>query len=182
MTREGVMKACDPNFSKEIKAKAKTNLNRCYSCMTCSSGCQFQHIMDVKPHAIIRMVQMGFRDAALDASGPWLCVGCNTCSTNCPNAIDIPSVMDAIRQTAINEKRKIPEPDILNFHNAVLHSIKRYGRTHKLEIMMRYKLVQRDLFSDMDLGLRMLAKRKLDLRASRVKELPEVKKLFNKAG
>jgi len=90
--------------------------------------------------------------------------------------------MDAIRQTAIVEKRKIPEPNVLNFHNAVLNSIKRYGRTHKIEIMMRYKLIQRDLFSDMDIGLRMLAKRKLDLRASKVKELPEIKKLFNKAG
>jgi heterodisulfide reductase subunit C len=150
--------------------------------MTCSSGCQFQHIMDVKPHAIIRMAQMGFKEDALAASGPWLCVGCNTCSTNCPNAIDIPAVMDAIRQIAIREKRRIPEPNILNFHSAVLNSIKRYGRTHKLEIMMRYKLVQRDLFSDMDIGLRMLAKRKLDLRASKVNGLSEVKKLFNKAG
>lgn len=176
------MKACDPNFAREIMNKAKTNVASCYSCMTCSSGCQFQHIMDVKPHAIIRMVQTGFRDEALSASGPWLCVGCNTCSTNCPNAIDIPSVMDAIRQIAIAEKRHVPEPNILNFHTAVLNSIKRYGRTHKLEIMMRYKLVQRDLFSDMDIGLRMLAKRKLDLKASKIKALPQVKKLFNKAG
>ncbi|GAB6096836.1 4Fe-4S dicluster domain-containing protein [Desulfatiferula olefinivorans] len=176
------MKACDPNFAQEIMEKSKTNVKSCYSCMTCSSGCQFQHIMDVKPHAVIRMVQTGFRDEALSASGPWLCVGCNTCSTNCPNAIDIPAVMDALRQTSITEKRPIPEPNILNFHSAVLHSIRRYGRTHKLEIMMRYKLVQRDLFSDVDLGLRMLAKRKLDLTASKIKELPEVKKLFNKAG
>jgi len=176
------MKTCDPNFAKEVMAMSKTTLTRCFSCMTCSSGCQFQHIMDVKPHAIIRMVQTGFREEALTASGPWLCVGCNTCSINCPNAIDIPAVMDAIRQIAIKEKRKIPEPNVNNFHNAVLNSIKRYGRTHKLEIMMRYKLVQRDLFSDMDIGLRMLAKRKLDLRASKVKELPEVKKLFTKAG
>ena len=30
--------------------------------------------------------------------------------------------------------------------------------------------------------VRMLAKRKLDLTASKVKELPEIQKLFNKAG
>lgn len=127
------------------------------------------------------MIQTGMREEVLEASGPWICVGCNTCSTNCPNAIDIPAVMDSIRQIAITEKRKIPEPDILNFHNAVLNSIKRYGRTHKLEIMMRYKLIKLDLFSDVDVGIKMLAKRKLDLRPSKVKELPEVKKLFKKA-
>lgn len=176
------MNCCDKTFPKAIMEKSKTMLTRCYSCMTCSSGCQFQHIMDVKPHAIMRMVQMGMKEQALAASGPWLCVGCNTCSTNCPNAIDIPAVMDALRQMAIEEKRVIPEPNVLNFHNAVLNSIKRYGRTHKLEIMMRYKLVQRDLFTDMNIGLRMLAKRKLDLTASKIRDLPEVKKLFNKAG
>lgn len=176
------MKGCDPRFTQEVMEKSKTKLTRCYSCMTCSSGCQFQHIMDVKPHAIMRMVQMGMKEPVLAASGPWLCVGCNTCSTNCPNAIDIPAVMDVIRQKAIEENRPIPEPDVLNFHNALINSIERYGRTHKLEIMMRYKLVQRDLFSDMDVGMRMLAKRKLDLRASKVKDLHEIKKLFNKAG
>lgn len=175
------MKTNDPDFAKEIQQKSGTTLTRCFSCMTCSSGCQFQHIMDVKPHAVIRMVQMGYKEDVLAASGPWLCVGCNTCSINCPNVIDIPAVMDAIRQCAIEEKRHIPEPDVLNFHNAVLNSINRYGRTHKLEIMMRYKLIKRDLFTDVDIGIRMLAKRKLDLRPSKVKELPEVKKLFKKA-
>lgn len=128
------MKTIDNGFVLEIIKLSGTMLTRCFSCMTCSSGCQFQHIMDIKPHAIIRMVQTGMREEVLEASGPWICVGCDTCSTNCPNAIDIPAVMDAIRQTAIKEKRKSPEPDILNFHNAVLHSIQRYGRTHKLEI------------------------------------------------
>ena len=50
------------------------------------------------------------------------------------------SVMDALRQTAIAEGVKIAEPHILNFHKEVVNSIRRHGRTHKLEIMMRYKL------------------------------------------
>jgi len=44
----------------------------------------------------------------------------------------------------------------------VLGSIERYGRTHKLEIMLRYKLKTRDLISDWTVGMKMLAKRKLD--------------------
>ena len=54
--------------------------------------------MDKKPHEIIRMVQLGMKKEALSASGPWICVGCNTCSMECPNAIDIPGVMDALRR------------------------------------------------------------------------------------
>ena len=80
---------------------------------------------------------------------------------------------------AIEEGVRIAEPGIFNFHQEVLNSIYRYGRTHKLEIMMRYKLRQRDLFSDMDMGLRMLAKRKLDLRPSKIINKTQIRKLFS---
>ena len=91
------------------------------------------------------------------------------------------AIMDVLRQMAIKENKKIAEPGILNFHNAVVNSISRYGRTHKLEIMMRYKLASKDFFSDVDLGLKMLSKRKLDLLPSKVKDKKAVRALFEKA-
>jgi len=114
----------------------------------------------------------------LECSTPWICVGCYTCSVNCPMAIDIPSMMDAVRQFALKQNNRIAEPDILNFHKKILDSINRYGRTHKLEIMIRYKLVKKDWLKDMDLGIRMLLKRKLDLAPSTVKDIGEIKKMF----
>ena len=98
----------------------------------------------------------------------------------CPQAIDMSKVMDALGEMALEEGVRVGEPDILNFHSQVVDSIYRYGRTHKLEIMMRYKLLKRDLFSDMNLGIKMLAKRKLDLRPSRVKNLGAVRSLMEK--
>ena len=94
-------------------------------------------------------------------------------------AIDIAAVMSALREMAIEEGVRIAEPGIFNFHQEVLNSIQKYGRTHKLEIMMRYKLRQRDLFSDMDMGLKMLAKRKLDLRPSKIIDKTQIRKLFS---
>jgi hypothetical protein len=93
-------------------------------------------------------------------------------------AIDIPGVMDVLREQALAESADIPEPDILNLHRKVLSSIERYGRTHKLEIMMRYKLKKFDLLSDLQVGVKMLAKRKLDLAPSRIEQIGEVKKIF----
>ncbi len=52
--------------------------------------------------------------------------------------------------------------------------------SHKLEIMLRYKLQQRDWFGDMDVGLKMLAKRKLDLMPLKILNIENVKKLFRK--
>jgi heterodisulfide reductase subunit C len=135
--------------------------------------------MTYRPNGVIRLVQFGLKSQALESSDIWLCMGCNTCSTACPMAIDIAAVMTALREIALEEGVRIAEPGILIFHKEVLNSIQRYGRTHKLEIMMRYKLIQRDFFSDMNMGLRMLAKRKLDLRPSIISGKAQIRKIFS---
>jgi heterodisulfide reductase subunit C len=134
--------------------------------------------MTYRPSGIIRLIQLGMVREALESADIWYCFGCNTCSTVCPQAIDIAALMDTLREMAVAQGVAIAEPEILNFHQEVVNSIRRYGRTHKLEIMLRYKIRQRDLFSDIDLGLKMLAKRKLDLRPSRVNEMESINFLF----
>jgi heterodisulfide reductase subunit C len=168
----------DLKFSNEIKRLAGTDFHSCLQCRSCSSGCPFSDYMDYMPNGVMRLVQLGLKTEALACNTIWICVGCHTCSIQCPMAIDIAAVMDALRERALSEHVNIPEPDILSFHREVLNSIERYGRTHKLEIMLRYKLKRFDLLSDLDVGVRMLAKRKLDLTPSRVAQVGEVKKIF----
>jgi len=166
-------------FADEIKASSGINFNACLHCRTCANGCPFLEGMDYAPNAVIRLVQLGLEETALECSTIWICVGCNTCSSCCPMAIDIPAVMDGLRHKAIEKGVKIAEPDVLNFHTEVLNTVKKYGRTHKLEIMMRYKLKKMDLFSDMGLGIKMLKKRKLDLTPSKVQDKKAIEKIFN---
>lgn len=170
------------DFVDRVEKLSHSNLSRCWHCLCCSGGCPFSEDMDVLPNAVIRMIQFGMKEQVLNSSTIWLCVGCNTCSMECPNAVDMAAIMDVLRQIAILENNKIAEPGVLSFHNAVVDSIHRYGRTHKLEIMMRYKLSEKDLFSDIDLGLKMLSKRKLDLLPSKVKDKKSIQALFEMAG
>ena len=172
----------DQEFTARIERMSRANLSRCWHCLACSGGCPFSADMDVMPNAVLRMVQYGLKADVLACSTIWLCVGCNTCATECPNAVDIAAVMDALRQVAIEDGGDIAEPGILAFHNAVVDSIGRHGRTHKLEIMMQYKLAGGGLFSDVDLGLRMLSRRKLDLLPSKIKDRAAVKALVKDAG
>ncbi len=175
--------ALDLQFSREIKQLAGTDFHTCLQCRSCSGGCPFSDHMeympnDYMPNGVMRLVQLGLKREALSCNTIWICVGCHTCSIQCPMAIDIPGVMDALRERALAEEAPVIEPDILAFHREVLNSIARHGRTHKLEIMLRYKLKKRDLFSDLDVGLRMLAKRKLDLTPSRIARIEEIQKVF----
>lgn len=177
-----VLNQQDPDFMNEVESLSHANFSRCWHCLCCSGGCPFSGDMDFLPNTVIRMVQYGLKERVLKSSAIWLCVGCNTCAMECPNSVDIAAVMDTLRQIAIKEKVKIAEPGILTFHEKVINSIKKYGRTHKLEIMMKYKLSEKDLFSDIDLGLKMLSKRKLDLVPSKVKNRKSVENLFKISG
>ena len=135
--------------------------------------------MDGGPHRIIRLVQLGMWKEALESKTIWLCVGCNTCTMQCPNAIDVAAIADTLRIMAIERGVVTPKPGVLAFHEAVLNTIKRYGRSHKLEIMLRYKLKKLDFFTDIGIGLKMFAKRKLDLLPSRVSRIEDIQKLFD---
>jgi len=107
-----------------------------------------------------------------------ICVGCHTCSSQCPMNIDLAAVMDTSRLMAVEQGVAIANHHILDFHEEVLRSLERYGRAHKLSIMLRHKLTTKSWFKDLDLGLKMLAKRKLDLWPSRVKNIKEIHGLF----
>ncbi len=168
------------DFSDLVKKHAGINFNSCYQCMSCTNGCPFLSAMDVAPNRLIRMVQFGLKDRVLKSTTIWTCVGCNTCSAQCPMLVDMGGLMDALRQMAIKRGISPAQPDVLKFHQEVLSSVERYGRTHKLEIMLRYKVKTRDWFGDMNVGLRMLAKRKLDLTPSRVNDINTIKSLFHK--
>jgi len=169
------------SFGAEIRNLCGENINTCLQCRTCASVCPFYEAMANAPHTLFRKIQYGLREEVLTSSAIWICVGCNTCASQCPARIDIVAVMDVLRHLALEEDIRIPEEDILNFHREVLHSIERYGRTHKLEIMLRYKIKSGHLLSDLDTGVVMLAKRKLDLRPSRVHAAKQIKRLFKKA-
>ena len=166
----------------KVVERSGTDIRRCFHCQSCGGGCPVSQAMAYRPNGVIRLLQLGRVREALQSSDIWFCIGCNTCSMACPQAIDIAAFMDVMRQMAIEEGVALAEPDILAFHREVVGSINRYGRTHKLEIMMRYKIGQLDLFSDIDVGLKMLAKRKLDLLPSKISDQRAIKRIFETCG
>jgi heterodisulfide reductase subunit C len=157
---------------------SRQNINRCWHCWTCGSGCPFSDHMDLLPNQVLRLVQLGLRKEVLGCRTIWLCVGCHTCSCQCPNSIDIAAVMDALRQLAIREGISAPEKDIYKFHRYVYKSIQRHGRLNKLEAMIQFKVGSGDLFSDMPAGLKMFTRGKLEIFPQNVKRRNELDRIF----
>jgi heterodisulfide reductase subunit C2 len=176
MVEEGNPK---PSLAAEINERSGAGLNRCYQCGACANGCPFVQAMDYTPNQVIRLLQFGLRQEALTCKTIWVCVGCHTCSSQCPMNIDIAAVMDTLRLMAVEEGVVIGKPNIIDFHEEVLRSLEKYGRAHKLGIMLGYKRQTGRWLKDLDLGLKLLAKRKLDLIPSRVRDAnKEIADLF----
>ena len=169
----------DASFPSEVKAASGTSLDRCYQCLTCSLGCPSAFAMDYLPNQILRMVQLGLKRQALTSSTIWVCANCESCSTRCPNQVDILSLMDALREMALREGA-VKETAVAAFHQAFLDNVRRWGRQHELSLMLRLKLKTRDLFSDLDLGVRMFRKGKLKLLPQRLKEAREMRAIFQR--
>ena len=167
------------SLAAEVMERSGTNLNGCYQCRSCGNGCPFVHAMDYTPNQVLRLVQFGLRQEVLTCKTIWVCVSCHTCSSQCPMGIDIAAVMDTLRLMAVEEGVVIGKPNIIDFHEEVLRSLEKYGRAHKLGIMLGYKRQTGGWLKDLDLGLKMLAKRKLDLFPSRVRDVnKEIADLF----
>lgn len=166
-------------FLNIVNHLSRQNINRCWHCWACSGGCPFAEHMDLLPNQVIRLVQMGRGDDALRCTTIWLCVGCHTCSSQCPNSIDVAAVMDALRQLAIRKGIAAPEADIFRFHRYIYGSIQRHGRLNKLEAMVQFKVGSGKLFSDLQSGLKMITRGKLELLSQKVTAQEEVDRIFS---
>ena len=162
----------------------------CYQCYKCSAGCPISFDMDLLPHQIIRSVVFNRKEKALSSKTIWLCASCETCTTRCPNEIDIAKVMDVLRQIQRESGMPAQEPKIPIFHKAFLNSIKKKGRVHELTMIQQYNQESGDLKekvkagtwkNDVKLGLKMFFRGKLKLLPPRCSGVKEVQKLFEQA-
>jgi heterodisulfide reductase subunit C len=168
----------DLTFIEQVSELSQQNVRRCYYCLRCSAGCPAAYAMDHTPAQILRLVQLGQKDLLLHSSAIWLCIGCETCGTRCPNEIHAGAVIDALRQIAMAEQVPAAERSVFKLHEAFLNSIRRFGRLHELSMILEHKLTSRDLFSNLDMGLDMFLKGKIHPFPKRIQGMDEVKKMF----
>jgi heterodisulfide reductase subunit C len=158
---------------------SRTNL--CYQCKKCSSGCPVIVEMDLLPHQVIKLLQLGGAPAVLESRTVWICASCQVCTTRCPNDIDIAGVMDRMSSIAASVGA-VSDKNIALFHRVFLGQIKRTGRIHELSMLGRYKLASGKLFGDLVLGAKLLLKGKLKLLPVRIRGRKVLRRLFDGGG
>lgn len=91
----------DNELLREVEQLSGQNLFACYQCGKCTAGCPLAFSMDILPHTIIRLMQLGQLHSVLNSNSPWHCVACLTCSSRCPKGVDLARVMEALRSVLI---------------------------------------------------------------------------------
>ena len=168
-------------FADQVTAGSGQDVRACYQCRKCTAGCPVAEFMDIPPHALNRLVQYGRRDDVLGSSAIWLCAGCETCGTRCPNGIDIAKVMDDLKRRVVREGIRGRERKIRVMHQVFLSGVRKRGRMHELSLIRDMRLKTGGLFKDMKLGIRMFQAGKLSILPPRVKNTSALKKLFARA-
>jgi heterodisulfide reductase subunit C len=165
----------------EVRARSGALPMNCYQCTKCSSGCPVAARSDLKPHELVRMVQMDQREAVLASRFIWECTSCQTCTTRCPQKVDIAAMNDALRAMSRTAGKVVPETTVPVFNDVFLSSVRNRGRVYELGLMASYKLRTGRLLEDAGKAPMMLSKGKLPLLGSRVSGRAQRMAMFRRA-
>jgi len=150
-------------LARKIYEESSENVNYCFQCLKCSSGCPVNFAMDYTPAELAHAIRLGMDELVFSSKTVWLCASCETCVTRCPQNVDMAKVMDAVKMISVREGKESPLPAVPAFYRSQLFNVKLFGRSYELGMIMMLKLLTKEFFKDMDLGMRMFRKGKLKL-------------------
>ncbi len=100
-----VVAELDTGFGDEVASvPGGENIRKCFACGTCAAGCPVTDVDDAySSRRIIRQILLGMREEVLSSQWIWYCVLCYRCYARCPQEVNFPDVMRALRYLAIKD-------------------------------------------------------------------------------
>ena len=155
--------ASGSKLAEAVMAECGQNVNLCFQCGKCAAGCPISYEMDRTPAQLIHAIRLGMDDLVYNSKTMWLCASCETCTTRCPQEVDVAKVMDAVKITAVRKGVKPAIPQVASFYRAALANIKKCGRMYEMGMIIGLKMRTFEFFKDAKLGMKMFRKGKLKI-------------------
>jgi heterodisulfide reductase subunit C2 len=118
---------------RRVEEYSGQNLLACYQCGKCSAGCPVAFKMDLLPSQVIRLAQLGQAGELLNAEAPWYCASCQACYSRCPKGLDLPRIMEALREIILQQRGdhiaidELPPDELAEFTQQVyISSFRKY--------------------------------------------------------
>lgn len=105
VTGKKAKKYLDLDFKYKItQSEGGTGLYECFSCGTCTAGCPERELdASYSPRKVIKNVLLGMKDQVFCNKFVEICSSHHRCLTQCPQGVEIPKLMNAIKNIAIKE-------------------------------------------------------------------------------
>jgi heterodisulfide reductase subunit C len=156
----------------------------CYQCGKCSAGCPATGEMDETPSRLLRMLQLELpqhEERILRSRAIWMCVGCETCVTRCPQEVDLPRAMDYLRKESVERDLVHPEGrDVIAFHRSFMSAVEKFGRLFEFGMIVEYKLRTGHLMQDVLSAPVMFAKGKVPILPHKAKGAAAIARIFER--
>jgi heterodisulfide reductase subunit C2 len=152
-------------FAWKLQTLTGENVMLCYQCRKCTLGCPSAYAMKMRPHELMRALQLGLVEQIYGSGTIWICLSCETCNTRCPQDINILRVIDGFRQLALSKKVGYynPQPAIPAFHRIFMALVERFGRVYEFGLALMINLRMLTPFKDIDMASPLFMKGKLKL-------------------
>ncbi len=150
-----------PDLARRVQKELGQNVYLCYQCVKCTSGCPVAEFFDWQPNQIMRALQLGQEDIALESQTPWLCASCQTCTTRCPQSLDITAIMEFLTREARARGIEPPVREVNIFNEAFMREVRLWGRVYEVGLMAEMNLRTGRPTQDFQLGMKMIRKRKI---------------------
>ncbi len=98
------------DFVSKVEEISGEKFSKCMQCGTCSGTCPMVRQMTLSPRRLVLMTKAGQHRLVLESNTAWLCASCQYCLVRCPRGIDLPRVMEAIRQITLRTNENYIEP------------------------------------------------------------------------
>lgn len=175
------------HFLRRIQGETGENLSACFQCERCTNGCPVSYFMDIKPHQVIRYVQLGWREELFRSSTIWICLSCETCTTYCPNEVGVAETINHLRTMAAHTTIEPKEKHLATFHRTFMAQLEKFGRVNEFWLMnayamkpgvLREKIKSGQMKEEFLLGLDLLLKGRLQILPKRSREVTKIKALY----
>ncbi len=104
-------KDIDPGFKVEVaRGPGGDKAARCFDCGSCAGVCPVsERYPEFDPRKILHQIKVGLKARLLSSPALWYCSHCDTCAFSCPQEVQFSSVVDVLRQMALEQGYADPE-------------------------------------------------------------------------
>jgi NADPH-dependent glutamate synthase beta subunit-like oxidoreductase len=104
-------KDIDPGFKVEVdRGPGGDKAARCFDCGSCAGVCPVsERYPEFDPRKILHQIKVGLKARLLSSPVLWYCSHCDTCAFSCPQEVQFSSVVDVLRQMALEQGYADPE-------------------------------------------------------------------------